>query len=349
MPSFFFVGRRVRKTLRSALLLRKERFMRNGKLLLILFIVLLLAGITGGVVYYQKTAAREDEALLEASERAKRFVPSLTYQEQDYPLKRNVRALLLIGTDNYIDDNKQYEDLPYNFNLADFLVVLVFDNAARTITPVQICRDTMCEVFLPDGSTRREQITLAHTYGTGKEDSCAMTRDTVENLLFGVPIDNFFAFTMETVPLLNDLVGGVSVKLEDDIPALGPEYVKGATILLQGKAALRFVRYRDTSLLDDNLRRMAHHRQYLTAFTESARTAINKDPDFAQKAFKASEKYLCTDLSAENVSALIENLGAYEILPAVTPSGSYIKGEEFAEYIVDESSLWSCVKTAFCA
>ncbi len=323
--------------------------MRNRKLLLLLLNVLLLGGIAAGVIYYQKTAAREDEALLDGSERAKRFVPSLTYQGQDYPLKRNVRSLLLIGTDNFIDDDKQYEDLPYNFNLADFLVVLVFDNVGKTVTPVQICRDTMCEVCLPDGTTRREHITLAHTYGTGKEDSCELTRNTVENLLYGVPIDNFFAFTMETVPLLNDLVGGVSVKLEEDIPELGPEYVRGATIRLRGSAALRFVRYRDTSLMDSNLQRMARHRQYLTAFTESARAAIEKDPDFAQRAFKASEKYLCTDLSVENVSTLIDNLSEYEILPAVTPSGGYVKGEQFPEFIVDEESLWSCVRTAFCA
>lgn len=323
--------------------------MRNRKLLLVLLNVLLLAGIVVGVACYQKTAAREDEALLDESERAKRFVPSLTYQGQDYPLKRNVRALLLIGTDNFIDDDKQYEDLPYNFNLADFLVVLVFDNVGKTVTPVQICRDTICEVCLPDGTTRREHITLAHTYGTGKEDSCELTRNTVENLLYGVPIENFFAFTMETVPLLNDLVGGVSVKLEEDIPELGPEYVRGATIRLRGSAALRFVRYRDTSLMDSNLQRMARHRQYLTAFTESARAAIEKDPDFAQRAFKASEKYLCTDLSVENVSTLIDNLSEYEILPAVTPSGGYVKGEQFPEFIVDEESLWSCVRTAFCA
>ena len=65
---------------------------------------------------------------------------------------------------------------------------------------------------------------------------------------------------MDAVPLLNDLVGGVTVKLEDDIPQLGPAYRKGESVTLRGKEALRFVRYRDTSLLDDNLRRMGHHR-----------------------------------------------------------------------------------------
>lgn len=313
--------------------------------------MVVLTGIVVLLGYYalQRRAKAQDADLVKPEDAAMRYRPSLSYQGESYPLKRNMSTLLLMGTDNFIDDEKQYEGLPYNFNLADFLVVLVFDHAARTVIPFQICRDTMCEVPVTSGGTQRMQITLAHTYGSGGKDSCENTRKAVEGLLFEAPIDNYLAFTMDTVPYVNDLVGGITVTLEDDIPALGPDYVKGARITLRGADALRFVRYRDTSLLDDNLRRMAHHRLYLTAFVDAARRASAEDHDLTARIFHTVEKFINTDLSVENVSTMTDNLNTYTILPAVTADGTYQPGQDFPEYIVDEASLWGCVRSVFCA
>ena len=313
--------------------------------------LVILASVAVFLGYYalQSRAHTQDASLVSPEDAAMRYRPSISYQGENYPLKRNTNSLLLIGTDNFIDDEKQHEGLNYNFNLADFLVVLVFDHSAKTIIPFQICRDTMCEVPVTSGGTQRMQITLAHTYGSGGKDSCENTRKAVEGLLFEAPIDNYLAFTMDTVPYVNDLVGGITVTLEDDIPALGPDYVKGARITLRGADALRFVRYRDTSLLDDNLRRMAHHRLYLTAFVDAARRASAEDPDLAARIFHTVEKFINTDLSVENVSTMTENLNTYTILPAVTADGTYQPGQDFPEYIVDEASPWGCVRSVFCA
>lgn len=306
------------------------------------------AAIIAAGLILQRHAEEHDAALTDAETRAKRFTPSITYQEKAYPLKRNVSSVLLIGTDNFAGDSKQYEGLTYNFNLADFLVVLVFNHSAKTVTPFQICRDSMCDVTTSAGTTKRMQITLSHTYGTGGNDSCMITRDAVEGLLYGAPVNNYLAFTMDVVALMNDLAGGVTVKLEDNIPALGEEYVAGAEITLHGQEALRFVRYRDTSLLDDNLRRMAHHRQYMTAFSSAARDAMSADPDYAVKCFRAAEKFLCTDLSVEQITDMVTQLGAYQLMPTVCPDGSYAPGDPFPEFQVDDDSLWACVHDVFC-
>ena len=288
---------------------------------------------------------------------AKRYRPSITYGGASYPLKRNMSSLLLIGTDNYIDDDKQvYDDEYYhNFNLADFLVILVFDHDRKTVTPFQVGRDTMCEVTRMNIAgqpleSRIMQITLSHSYGTGKEDSCINTRNCIEKLLFQVPIDNFLAFTMDTVPLINDLVGGVTVTLESDIPPLGSQFVKGATVTLKGKNALTFVRYRDKTLMDGNLTRMANQRLYLDGFTDAARKAAGEDADLAIKAFKLANPFLCTDLTVDQIQRIADDLLAYEIQPFVTPDGVYElrSGENFPGFYVDEASLWSCVKSTFC-
>lgn len=323
--------------------------MKKKKLLLLAVELLGVIAIIFGVLAFQKHTEEQDAELVSAEDAARRYRPTISYQGQDYPLKRNMSSLLLIGTDNFVDDAKQREGLPYNSNLADFLVVLVFDHSAKTVTPLQICRDTMCDVTTTSSRVRRMQITLSHSYFSGKEDSAENTRNAVQKLLHDAPIDSYLAFSMDAVPTANDLVGGVTLTLEDDIPALGPNYIAGATVTLKGQEALRFIRYRDTSLLDDNLRRMAHHRLYITAFVEQARDLAAKDPDFTMKAFRRVEKFLCTDLTVDNVSRMLENLNEYEILPAITPDGKYQEGERFAEFIVDETSLWDCVHTVFCA
>ncbi len=329
---------------------------RKKRLLLVLELLLVLA-LVAAVFLFQRKLSAQDAEMIGDEEQARRFVPSIVYQEQTYPLRRNISSLLLIGTDNFSDDKNQSATRTafYNFNIADFLVVLVFDHSNKTVTPFQICRDTMCQVESFDAAgkslgIRYTQINLSHTSGTGKDDSCRIVRDTVERLLLGAPIDYYMSFTMDAVPLINDLVGGVMVTLQQDIPALGQEYVAGATITLKGMDALRFVRYRDTELLDSNLSRMANHRLYMEGFTLAARAAAADDPDLAVKIFKRANAFLVTNMSVETVQSLVNELIDYEIMPVVFYDGVYDwpDGERYPGYYVDEDSLFSCVKAVFC-
>ncbi len=326
---------------------------RKGVLLLLLDLALVL-GLIAGVVYFKRREDARDAASLAQEALSRRYGRTISYQGREYPVKRNLYALLLIGTDNYIDDAKQLDiEAYYNLNLADFLVVLVFDHGEKTVTPVQICRDTMCEVpwisvnGITDG-TEFEQITFAHTYGSGKEDSCVNTLTAVSMLMHDAPVDHFFAFTMDAVPVLNDLVGGVKVRLAEDLPALGAEFTRGAEVLLKGQSALRFVRYRDIDVLDSNVARMGRHRQYLEGFSEAAKAALAENGDLAVDAFRAAEPFLCTDLSVENISDITRWMQEYRLMSTLTPEGEYVMGEEFAEFYVDEGSLWDCVRTAYC-
>ena len=333
--------------------------MKKKTNLLLLPLVILLACMLGfGFYYVQQKAKQEDLSKVSQEDLARRYRPSIVYHLQSYPLKRHMSSVLLIGTDNFADDDKQNLDDEYhhNSNFADLLIVLVFDHSKKTVTPFQIGRDTMCDVPRVNTAgeqlvSRYAQITYAYTYGTGKEDSCVNTRNCVKRLLFQVPIDNYISFTMDTVPIINDLVGGVTVTLENDIPALGKAYVKGARIKLMGKDALRFVRYRDTSLMDSNLSRMSNQRLYMNSFTSAAREAAGKDPDLAAKAFKLGTPFIHTELTVDHVQRIVNDLLAYELLPFVTPDGEYDlkEGERFPGFYVDEDSLWACVKATFCA
>ena len=86
------------------------------------------------------------------------------------------------------------------------------------------------------------QLALAHTYGSGEEDSCENTVLAVSNLLYGMEIDHYVSLTMDGVALLNDLVGGVPVEVLDDFSGIDDSLVQGETVTLRGRQALTYVR-----------------------------------------------------------------------------------------------------------
>ena len=279
----------------------------------------------------------------------------INYQGQVYPVKRGLESVLLVGTDNRLEDEEPPKvEAFYNDGMADFLLLMVFDHNKKTVTPFQINRDTVCDVPWLSvnglvGGYVPLQITYAHSFGSGKQDSSKNTVSAVNNLLFGAPVDRYFTFSMDTVPILNDLIGGVTVTLEDDIPALGEEYVKGATIKLKGEEALAFIRTRVHDRLDANVTRMSHQRLYMDAFSAQAKTKIANNPEFVVDAFEKVERFLNTDLSVEDVSHLVDDYYDYTVLPMITATGHYEQAEDkTAQFFPDEASLWNCVHSAFC-
>ena len=328
---------------------------RSSKIVFLVLALALAAGLGFAVFKVQQQADREVIENAGASEHADHSNQYLTYQDVKYPVLRNMTSLLLIGTDNFVDDAKQPErdDLYWNRNLNDFNVILVFDHDKKTVTPFQINRDTITTVpWLTInhmiGGYYYAHFCYAHTYGSGKNDSCENVVTTARMLLHDAPIDYYFSFTMDAVPVVNDMVGGVDVTLEEDLPALGEEYVKGATIHLEGNDALRFVRHRRKDIVNANYYRMLRHRQYLTGFLEAAHISLEKNSDLFMNIYKRIDPYLCTNLTVNTMSDLVNDMMEYEILPVVSPDGEYVQGPEYFEFYPDEQSLWDCVYQAFC-
>ncbi len=324
----------------------------NKKTLLIidLLVLVLLAAV---VLYTQREKAEVPDTRDDVESFYARFIE---HDGQVFPVKRGLQSVLLIGKDAMEGRREQSDfDVFYNDDLADFLLLMVFDHDRKTVTPFQINRDTMCDVPWLSvnglvGGYYPMQIAMAHGFGSGKQDSSKNVVNAVTGLLYGAPVDHYFTFTMDTVPILNDLVGGVTVTLEEDLPDLGEKYVRGATITLKGEEALRFVRTRDHVHLDANVQRMGRQRLYMNAFLNQARVKIENNPEFLVDAFDKVERFLITDLTVENVSEYVDDFYHYEVLPVTTPTGSYTLSEELgtAEFHPDASSLWACVQSTFC-
>jgi anionic cell wall polymer biosynthesis LytR-Cps2A-Psr (LCP) family protein len=68
--------------------------------------------------------------------------------------------------------------------------------------------------------TSEIQIAYAHAVGDGGAFSCENVVEAVSNYLGGVDIQSYIAMNIDSIAKINQLVGGVTVTIEDDFSAI---------------------------------------------------------------------------------------------------------------------------------
>lgn len=267
-----------------------------------------------------------------------------------YAPKKNLETVLLIGVDKFADQTKAQSY--NNSQQADFLALLVLDRENKRHTTLHLNRDTMTQI--PVLGVRGEsagsitgQLALAHTYGSGGKDSCRNTVDAVSALLYGVNIDHYIAFTMDAVGQVNDLLGGVTLTMLDDLTSISPEMRQGERVTLTGDMALAYVRTRYGLEDSSNLRRMERQRQYLTALAAAISEKTSADDTFLIKVLESISTYMTSDCTANQLSQLYERWESYADDGIRTVEGSAVEGEEFMEFYPDETALKPLVAELF--
>lgn len=271
------------------------------------------------------------------------------YNGTAYAKKEDLETVLLLGVDKFEGETPEGY---VNNQQTDFLLLLVMDKENETCTPIQLNRDTMTEIQIlgvtgePAG-TFTGQLALAHTYGSGEEDSCENTVLAVSNLLYGMEIDHYVSLTMDGVALLNDLVGGVTVEVLDDFSGIDDSLVQGETVTLQGQQSLTYVRSRGGLEDSSNLRRMERQRQYLAALQQQLKAAVQQEDGFTLDALLQLNEYMVSDCTVNQLSDLGDSLAAYQVSDILTTPGDAQEGEEFMEFTVDEAALQQLLMEVF--
>jgi anionic cell wall polymer biosynthesis LytR-Cps2A-Psr (LCP) family protein len=270
-----------------------------------------------------------------------------------YALNGNIDCLLIMG----LDDNEiiDYEAEGKNRNLAcaDLILLAVFNKDTHTYNLLQINRDTMCEVMTYDSlnhfaKMKTTQICLSHTYRTRHEDACEDTEFAVSHLLYDIDIDNYFALTMDSISIINDSVGGVTVPIEDDFSEIDPSFVKGSTITLMGDQAETYVRSRMNVVNDPtNVNRMKRQRLYMSTLLPILGQNASESSSFAMDLFNQLGPYMITDCSYDQLTNYITQFSGYTLDKIVTPEGRNVVGEKHYEFYIDDASLKQIVIELF--
>lgn len=262
----------------------------------------------------------------------------------------SLNAVLIIGVDKY--EGQLYEE-SYNNNMqADFLMLFLADSQTETYTVLHLNRDTMTDV--PVLGVRGEkagmitgQLALAHTYGSGGHDSCRNTVEAVSNLLYGAEINHYIAFTMDAVPVVNDLAGGVTLKVQEDLTAISPELEKESTVTLTGDLALAYVRTRYGLEDSSNLKRMERQRQYLFALQKTLSEKFVSDDTFLMDILDKISPYMDSDCTVNQLSQMYEQWELYTNGGVLTIEGETVAGEKFMEFYPNEENLKKLVVELF--
>ena len=316
-------------------------------LLALLCAAVYVAGNASAASVPESTRGKTVEEMLGASDEQEAPV---YWNGKWYRRAADREAYLFIGVDNRGTTEAAKEQ--GGGGQSDVLLLLVIDHADASFRVLQFDRDTMTNVpVLNVGGevvgSRYMQLALSHSYGDGMEQSGENTVRAVSNLLYGVPIDGYASLLMDSIPILNDMVGGVTVTVEDDLTSVDAALVQGETVTLMGEHAMHFVHARRDVGDGTNIARMRRHRTYLRGFEQQLRASMADDPEFVLKLYASLKDYLVTDISSGVLSRAAQQCLQYENGGTLTIEGESRQGEKLMEFYPDEDALRELVLDLF--
>ena len=330
---------------------RHHRRKSNGSVLIIAILLAMIGAGLFGLHRWQQledqksTAQYQDEAI----ERLR-----IQFNGNTYVLRDDLDTYLIMGTDEFQDTITGNDRSLYNNRQADFLMLMVVDRKTKEYTSIHLNRDTMVDIpEIGIGGARygtvNRQLNLAYSFGSGGKDSCRNVAETVSNLLYQTPIEHYFAVTMDAIPVLNDLVGGVTVHVDEDLTAADPVLIEGQNVTLKGDQALHYVRARMSVSDGRNTSRMVRQRNFINGLYEQMMHRLKESDRFALTLANALADYTTSDLITDELAKLADQLKDYRFGGFVSIEGdaTYNEATEHEEFYPDEDALRKLVVDTF--
>ena len=259
----------------------------------------------------------------------------------EYFPRQDVTVIMVLG----IDQMGPVTSSNYHRNngAADSIMLLVFDENARDCTVLYLNRDTMLNMDVLGvrgeyAGTAYGQLALAHTYGTGLEDSCQNVKNTLMKYIHGLTIDYYVAMNMDAIPILNDAVGGVTVTVVDDFSKVNPTITMGE-LTLRGEQVIDFVRTRKDVGDQKNVTRMERQKEYVNGFLKALAEKEHSDVEFIIRLYEQVSPYLVTDCSVTTLSNMLDRYADFTLKEVVTPEGENLIEDGHYAFYVDEEKL----------
>ncbi len=274
------------------------------------------------------------------------------YQDGIYAYKEEILTFLVMGIDKGSDVKESSGGI--NGGQADALFLAVLDPGEKAIKVIGINRNTMADIdfYNEEGaylSTASAQIAIQHGFGNGMEESCERQVKAVRRLFYNLPIHGYAAINMSAIPTMNDAVGGVEVKVLEDLTRVDKNLIKDEDVHLSGKSAFWYVKYRDTNEFASADMRLERQKQYLNGFISAAKQAVKKDLGTALELYSAVSGQMVTDISLDEVAYLAPIVADYRFDPEgfYMTEGKTVMGEEYEEFYVDEKALYEMILDVF--
>ncbi len=266
----------------------------------------------------------------------------------EYTITDKLKCYLFIGTDH--SGNETATDETYKGSMADFLLLLIVNKTDHTYGFIQLNRDTITDVLILDSDgeaigNSNEQICTAHWYGGSRQQSCLNTIEAVSELLGGLNIDGYYSVGMDEIAKLNHVIGGVTVKIEDDFSKVDPTLVEGETLTLTDEQAHTYLSSTMDIGEENNESRMRRQRTYMEAASDQVKERIKAEKNFIEDITDTLGESVTTNMNGDDFGEIRDAIKAGEDLGIQVPEGESVIGAklddglEHAEFYVDEADL----------
>ncbi len=259
---------------------------------------------------------------------------------QGYVYNDKLINILLIGVDkSHISDIKSKQ--------ADALYLVSLDTENNKINTVAISRNCLADIDVYDMnneflSTDRSQICLSYVYGSDDAKSSLLTCKAVSRLMYDLPINSYYTVFMDAVGDIVNTIGGVRVTVPEDMTLVNENWHKGANVVLKGKNALNYLRYRD----DSNASRLERQKGFINSFVSTAKSAVAKDLSLPLDLYNKLSDNTVTDINSASAVYFATKMANADF-NMHTIQGQYGFDGMYETFTADEDLLYRMVLDLF--
>ena len=271
-----------------------------------------------------------------------------------YQYNEDILTFLCMGVDS--GNGVTNEKTPGKGGQADAILLVAANPHTEQLQVININRDSMTDIELYDtdggyAGTETKQLALQYAYGDGRVGSCELMEKTVSKLFYGIPIHGYVALDMESIPTINDSVGGVEVTVLEDMTKYKPNWTEGTGIKLTGADALLYIREREdeSTELGSNVKRIERQKQYLSVFANKLKDKTKNDITFPLTLYGKVQKHMVTSLSVDEITYLASTLLGYDFSMEniISIQGKMAMGEKNEEFYIEEEALRTLIIEIF--
>lgn len=264
---------------------------------------------------------------------------------ETYYYQPDILNILCVG----IDKEGELTGVDYSGNSrgqSDAIFLISLDLRKKDIRIITVPRDTVVNLEMYDVlgnymGTAEGQIALQYAYGDGMQQSAELVSDRVSDIFGTILISGYAVFDLECIQILNDLIGGVDVTMDQDYTMLDEAFVEGETVHLTGEQTMHFVRNRDTEIPASAYTRLNRQKLYLEAFATQAKLAIKENIGLPAAILEEVKNYMVTDMSTAQILYLATEVVNYDFSgdSMYVLEGSIVNNNGYEWYYLDQDAL----------
>lgn len=237
---------------------------------------------------------------------------NIEYQGKKYQYNNLITCILYAGIDS---EGKMEATVQYgNKARADSIGLVIMDELHKKLSILPINRDTMTKIRKyslngNDNGLYTTHIGYAYSYGDGGKASCENLCEAVSRLLGNIPVNRYVVTNRDTLPWLNNLVGGITVTVPNsDLEEQYPELVEGAEVTIDNDMVTDFLQYRNTEETFSNEGRMERQKSYVSAYINELQAMTDNQLTDVWDKFSDAEDNLQTSITKNQYLDLVKTM-----------------------------------------